>query len=253
MTPLLAPLAILFLAAPQTAPAAGAPTSLTIWDFAVKGGPAMILIAACSLVALAVIAERLILTRRRTVAPPDLAANVKAAAGEPARALDLCRASASALGTILTTAVRHRAEPKDFIKQAVADTGKREIVRLRHRMRLLGALPQVATMLGLFGTILGMIKTFQAVAASGQSLGKTELLARGIFEAWACTAAGLMVAIPTIIMYHVLMGRIDGRVAELDRIASDFIEDTPFAAEPHRPATAATSNGAATALAGTTA
>jgi len=89
-------------------------------------------------------------------------------------------------------------------------------------------------MLGLFGTILGMIKTFQAIAVSGQSLGKTELLARGIFEAWACTAAGLMVAIPTLIMYHVLMGRIDARVADLDRIASDFIEDKPIASEPPR-------------------
>jgi biopolymer transport protein ExbB len=224
MTIPLSSIATLVLGAPQTAPDA-TPATLTIWDFVIKGGPTMILIAACSLVALAVIVERLILTRRRAVAPADLAANVKAAAADPARALDLCKASKSALAPILATAIRHRAEPEDFIKKAVSDTGKREIARLRHRMRLLSALPQVATMLGLFGTILGMIKTFQAVAQSGQSLGKTELLARGIFEAWACTAAGLLVAIPTLIMYHVLQGRIDARIADLDRIATDFIEE----------------------------
>lgn len=203
-----------------------APPALTIWDFAVKGGPTMIMIGACSLVALAVIVERLILTRRRAVAPADFAANVKTtAAADPIRALDLCKSSKTLIAPILATAIRHRAEPADFIKQAVTETGKREIVRLRHRMRLMSALPQVATMLGLFGTILGMIKTFQAVAASGQSLGKTELLARGIFEAWACTAAGLMVAIPTLIMYHVIQGRIDARIADLDRLATEFIEE----------------------------
>src|SRR5262249_26668228 len=95
---------------------------------------------------------------------------------------------------------------------------------LRHRMRLLSALPQVSTMLGLLGTIFGMIKTFQAVAASGQALGKTELLAKGIFEAWTCTAAGLLVAIPVLIFYHVLMGRIDGLAVEMDRVATDWIE-----------------------------
>lgn len=224
----------------QTAPADGAPPSLTIWDFVIKGGPAMVVIAACSLVAVAVVVERLILTRRNAVAPGEFADQVKSVAGDPARALDLCKANKSALGPILATAIRHRAEPEEFIKKAVSETGKREIVRLRHRMRLLSALPQVATMLGLFGTILGMIKTFQAVAASGQSLGKTELLARGIFEAWACTAAGLIVAIPTLIMYHVLMGRIDARVSDLDRIASDFIEDKPLAPSRTEPTPAAT-------------
>lgn len=214
-------LAVLILAQADAGPA-----PLTIWDFARKGGPAMIVIVLCSLVALAVIVERLILTRRRAVAPADLVTNVRAAA-DPGKALNVCKASKSPLAAILATAIRYRTEPIEFIKKAVSETGKREIVRLRHRMRLLSALPQVATMLGLFGTILGMIKTFQAVAASGQSLGKTELLARGIFEAWACTAAGLMVAIPTLIMYHVLQGRIDSRIADLDRAATDFIEDMP--------------------------
>lgn len=91
-------------------------------------------------------------------------------------------------------------------------------------MRLLSALPQVATMLGLLGTIFGMIKTFQAVAASSQALGKTELLARGIFEAWTNTAAGLLVAIPVLIAYHMLMGRIDGAAAELDGLAVNWIQ-----------------------------
>jgi biopolymer transport protein ExbB len=195
---------------------------MSVWDFAVKGGPTMIIIAICSLIALAIIVERLLLTRRAAVVPPAFMEGLRSAARD--RSLDLCRASASPIANILAAAVRQRGHSLEAMQKAAAEAGRRELVRLKHRMRLLGALPQVATMLGLLGTILGMIKTFQAVAASGQSLGKTELLARGIFEAWANTAAGLLVAIPVLIAYHALLGRIDARIVELDRAATDWIE-----------------------------
>lgn len=229
-------------------PAPGAttapPPQMSVWDFALKGGPTMAVIAVCSLVALAVIVERLILTRRAAVVPPAFLANLKAAG--PDRALEVARADASPIGRILAAAVSHRSATGSLedVRGAIAETGQRELVRLRHRMRLLGALPQVATMLGLLGTILGMIKTFQAIAVSGQSLGKTELLARGIFEAWANTAAGLLVAIPVLIAYQILQGRIDARVADLDRAASEWLEDlrapqpsvrTPKSASPPAP------------------
>jgi biopolymer transport protein ExbB len=79
-------------------------------------------------------------------------------------------------------------------------------------------------MLGLLGTVFGMIKTFQAVAASSEALGKTEMLAKGIFEAWTCTAAGLLVAIPVLVAYHYLQGKIDALVAEIDRVAVEWLE-----------------------------
>ena len=200
-------------------------TPMSVWDFAVKGGPTMVVIALCSLIALAVIVERLLITRRAAVMPPAFLEGLRAAA--PDRWLDLCRASGSPIANILATLIRHKGDSLEARQKAVAESGRRELVRLKHRMRLLGALPQVSTMLGLLGTILGMIKTFQAVAASGQSLGKTELLARGIFEAWANTAAGLLVAIPVLVMYHLILGRIDARLVEMDRVATDWIEGGP--------------------------
>jgi biopolymer transport protein ExbB len=78
-------------------------------------------------------------------------------------------------------------------------------------------------MLGLLGTIFGMIKTFQAISVSGQALGKTELLAKGIFEAWTCTAAGLLVAIPIMVAYHIILGKIDSVMVDLDRLAVDWV------------------------------
>jgi biopolymer transport protein ExbB len=206
-------------------PANAAAPAMSIWDFAVKGGPTMAIIALCSLVALTLVVERSILTRRRRVIPPEFLASVRATAGDRQRCLDLCRASPAPIAAVLAAAVMHAGDPDESRRRAISEAGRREVSRLRNRMRLLGALPQVATMLGLLGTVFGMIKIFQAVAASGQSLGKTEMLARGIFEAWANTAAGLLVAIPTLIAYHVIMGRVDARVTDLDRVATDWLEE----------------------------
>jgi biopolymer transport protein ExbB len=205
--------------------AAPAPGTESVWDLIVKGGPTLAVIGLASLVALTIVIERVIVTRRRAVIPAGFEKQLKAAGGDRTRELDICKRNASPMANILKTAILRRGDSPEAVRVAVADVGGRELVRLRHRMRLLGAMPQIATMLGLLGTIFGMIKTFQVVAASGQSLGKTELLAGGIFEAWTNTAAGLIVAIPVLIAYHMLMGRIDATAAEMDRVASDFIED----------------------------
>jgi biopolymer transport protein ExbB len=195
----------------------------SVWDFIVKGGPAMGAIIACSLVALAVIVERAVVLRRMAIIPPGFLEGLEAIGGDRQRALAYCEASGSPAGAILAAAIRRRGHPEAAVEKAVEDAGRRELMRLRKRVRLLGVLPQVSTMLGLLGTIFGMIKTFQAIATSGQALGKTELLAKGIFEAWTCTAAGLLVAIPVMIAYHVVLGRIDGMIVDLDKLAVDFV------------------------------
>ena len=210
----------------------------SVWDFVIKGGPTMAAIGLCSLVALAVIVERSILLRRRSVLPPQFLSSLESAAGDPARALALCQADDSPAARLLAAIFKRRGQREELIEKAVQDAGTRIMVRLRHRMRLLSALPQVSTMLGLLGTIFGMIKTFQAVAVSGQALGKTEMLARGIFEAWTNTAAGLLVAIPVLIAYHVLLGRIDAMAVELDRVAAEWIEREVSAGGPSRAAPA---------------
>lgn len=196
----------------------------SVWDFCVKGGPTIGVIFVCSLIALAIIIERFFVTRRRAVIPADFVAGLAAIGPDPQRELDFCRANGSPIANIVAAAVQRRGEPRESLERAVADAGKRELVVLRKRVRLLGALPQVATMLGLLGTVFGMIKTFQAVAVSAQALGKTEMLARGIFEAWANTAAGLLVAIPVLVLYHVLLGRIETRAVDMDRVAVDWID-----------------------------
>ncbi len=195
----------------------------SVWDFVQKGGPTMIVILLCSLVAVTIIVERSIVLRRRFVAPRDFLAAVRGFSHDRTRALELCDANGSPLANVIATIIRRRDEGATAAREAVASAGARELVRLRARMRLLGAMPQASTMLGLLGTVFGMIKTFQSVAASGQSLGKTEMLAKGIFEAWTCTAAGILVAICVLTAYHILMGRIDAAAVELDKAAEEFL------------------------------
>jgi biopolymer transport protein ExbB len=200
----------------------------SVWDFVMKGGPTMYVILLCSLVALTIIVERSIVLRRKFVAPRDFAAAIRGMGHDRSRALELCEANGSPLANVIAAIIRRRGEGTAALREAVVGAGARELVRLRARMRVLGALPQVATMLGLLGTVFGMIKTFQSVAASGQSLGKTEMLAKGIFEAWTCTAAGILVAIVVLVAYHALMSRIDAAAVELDKAAEEFMHaETP--------------------------
>jgi len=194
----------------------------SVWDFAVKGGIIMIPLGLLSVLALAMVIERMVMLRRGRVAPGAFLSTLRATLPDRARALAACRASASPIATVLGAAVRNLDEPQERMERLVQEAGQREVLALRRRMRLLSAVPQSAVMLGLLGTVFGMIKTFQSVAASGEALGKAELLARGIYEAWTATASGLLVAIPTLIAYHWLLARVDARAADIDRIATEW-------------------------------
>lgn len=250
-TPLLNTIAGAALAA-APAPAGGLSAG-TIWSLVLKGGWIMLPLGICSLVAVAIAVERLILSRRSRVAPPALVAAIPELAADPNRALARLAADPSPLAAVLTTAVKSRNESRETRDRLIDESGQRQILRLRQRMRVMGALPQVATMLGLLGTVFGMIRTFTVVAASGESLGKTERLAQGIYEAWTATAAGLSVAIPTLIAFHYILGRIDAAAATLDQHANEWMDSyadarTPNAPEPRTEAHVAESrNGVATA------
>lgn len=212
----------------------------SIWDFVLKGGPVMIPIGVCSLVALAVIFERLVNLRRRRVIPPDFLAGLRPLiAHQPIRldrVRDYCTARPSPLSTIIAQAVKHIDDSPERLEKHIQDAGEREIVRLRKYLRLLSVIASIATLLGLLGTILGMIEAFQTVAASGEALGKTELLAKGIYEALITTAAGLMVSIPVLIAYHAFAAKVDALVLEMDQLTVDFLADV---AHPRTPATQA--------------
>lgn len=215
----------LFLAqADPPLPEAAADHPMTIFELVMQGGLVMAPIAVCSIIALTIIVERIVVTRRSRVIPPAFLAALPERLEDKERVIAAAKANGSPIANIIAVAARRIDAPPAILEKRVEEAGLREVVVLRRRMRVLSALPQVSTMLGLLGTIFGMIRTFRAVAASGAALGKTELLARGIHEAWVATAAGLLVAIPVMIAYHALQGRIDSLVAEIDRVIRDWLD-----------------------------
>ncbi len=198
--------------------AAGA-TVQSVWDFIVKGGPVMIPIGLCSLVAVTVLVERLIALRRPRITPPALRKEISAT-----RSTDRLQRTAendgSPLGRLVTIGCTVSGRPVDEVERRLREAGEREVIGLRKRLRVLSVIAAVAPLLGLLGTIFGMIEAFQTVAVSGEALGKTEMLAGGIYEAMITTAAGLIVAIPVLIFYHWISAVVDQRALDLDEAVS---------------------------------
>ncbi|MBU0716937.1 MAG: MotA/TolQ/ExbB proton channel family protein [Planctomycetes bacterium] len=216
----------------EGATGAGAPPGAqiqSVWDFVVKGGPMMIPIAICSLVALTVVIERLFSLRRRVVIPtgflPGLQAALGSGSGDRESALAFCRADGSPTARVFATGIRRLGEPIELLEKHVQEAGEREVLKLRKFLRLLSVIAAISPLMGLLGTIFGMIKAFQTVAMSGEALGKAEMLAKGIYEAMITTAAGLLVAIPTLIAYHWISARIESLVVEIDQMSCEFIEE----------------------------
>ncbi len=214
-------------APPPAADSAASVRVDSIWDFVVKGGIVMIPIGICSLVALAVVAERLIALRRSKVIPPQFAAELRSAfSGRDGRrrALEYCEKDSSPLARVFVAAIRRMHEPREALERQIAQAGEREVHGLRKYMRLLAVITSVSPMLGLLGTIFGMISAFQTVAASGEALGRTELLAKGIYEALITTAAGLIVAVPCLLAHYMLSARVDALVRGMDAQLSEFLD-----------------------------
>jgi len=205
----------------------------SVWDFVIKGGVMMIPIGLCSIVALTVVVERLATLRRRRVIPPTFLVGLKEQFArhpdEPGKAVEYCRRNASPVANIFAAGLRRRSRPLEVIERHIQDAGQREVIRLRKYLRVLSVIAAVTPLMGLLGTIFGMIRAFQTVATSADALGKTELLAEGIYEAMITTAAGLIVAIPTLICYHWLAAKVQSLVMDMDLMTVEFVEDLDIA------------------------
>ncbi|MCH7526784.1 MAG: MotA/TolQ/ExbB proton channel family protein [Planctomycetes bacterium] len=215
--------------AADSAAATSAVEVQSVWDFVVKGGPMMIPIGICSLVALTVIVERLLSLRRSRVIPPDFLSGVKEVlddqSDDRAKAVEYCESNGSPIAGIFAVGIKRLGEPIELLEKHVQEAGERVVLKLRKYLRMLSVIAAIAPLMGLLGTIFGMIKAFQTVAVSGEALGKTELLAKGIYEAMITTAGGLMVAIPVLIGYHWISAKIDHLVSEMDQMTVEFIEE----------------------------
>lgn len=225
----------------DAATAGSASPANSVFELIKSGGWIMIPIGLLSMVALTVIIERLIALRRSSVIPksflPGLKPHLSNLYNKRRDAIAWCNASNSPIGEIFAACIKRLGEPVDLLEKHIQEAGEREVFKLRKRLRILSVVAAVAPLLGLLGTIFGMITAFQTVADSSDALGRPELLATGIYEAMVTTAAGLCVAIPSLIAYHWISAKVEHLVFEMDQMTLAFLEEhTVTATAPAQPA-----------------
>lgn len=190
------------------------------------GGFMMYPIALCSFILTVFTFERFIHLRTGRVIPRPfvkrLIEQLQNQQIDREEAIELCERNPSPMAAILTSAVKRYGKPAVEVEQAVLDAGERESNQLRRYMRLFSAISNVAPLLGMLGTVMGMIESFNDI--SGQAMGRPELLAGGISQALLTTAAGLMVAIPAFLLYIYFLGRTDRLIMEMDSHAQRLVE-----------------------------
>lgn len=188
------------------------------------GGWVMWPILALSAIAIAIIIERFWTLRRQAVIPPGLGDEVQAWAAnrqlDPAH-IDVLRGN-SPLGELLAAGLDVRHRTREQIKERIEDTGRHVIHQLERFLNTLGTIAGVAPLLGLLGTVTGMIRMFLGVLEYG--VGDASRLAGGIGEALVSTAAGLVVAIPALAFYRYFRGRVSEYVIDMEKQAMVLID-----------------------------
>lgn len=181
-----------------------------------KGGPILIPIYLGSIIALAIFFERLWVLRSRRILPEEFQSEIEPLLirGDIPGALERCRSETSPLARILTSALQEERDHRAGVRDALIGSGKREALELHRHLGALGTIAGVEPLLGLLGTVSGMIHTFNVITTQG--VGNPNQLAGGISEALITTAAGLTIAIPTYIAYRYLQGRAAYLLSELE-------------------------------------
>ncbi|MGE3314724.1 MAG: MotA/TolQ/ExbB proton channel family protein [Planctomycetaceae bacterium] len=180
----------------------------------------------CSIVTVWIGIERLVVLRRGRVIPRPFVErfiqNLEQETLEPNDALALCQENGSPIASIFAHGVRKWGKPSVEVEQAMIDGGERQVSQLRSHLRILNSIGTISPLIGLLGTVFGMIQGFNELAATAGE-GREDQLAAAIAIALLTTAAGLFVAIPTLVLHTFLAGKIDSLVIEMDGLSQDVV------------------------------
>jgi len=231
---------------PQPAPAArttSAPESLipetNLAKIFERGGILMWPLLLCSVVTMVFVFERAICLRRGNILPRPFVTRflLQLEDGQltSAEALKRCQENGSPIAQVFAAAVRKWGRSSVEVEQAMIDAGERVAATLRRNLRVLNTIHTVGPLLGLLGTVLGIIRCFNKIAAS-KTMGRPDLLADGMSEALLTTAAGLCVAIPALCFYLYFSSCVDRRIIEIDALGQQVVQlisgDSPMATAP---------------------
>ena len=195
-----------------------------MWEIILAGGPVMWPIVLCSVLAAAILLERLWTLSHKRVIPRELTDRVWKLV--ETRTLNDRHIEAlernSPLGRVLAAGLANRLQGREIMKEVIQDTGRHVVHELERFLNPLGTIAAITPLLGLLGTVTGMIQAFEAITSEG--VGDPRVLSGGIAEALITTAAGLIVAIPSLIAYRYLRGTVDFLVVEMEKEAMKLVQ-----------------------------
>lgn len=195
-----------------------------MYEFILQGGVVMFVLLGCSVLALTIVFERSWSLRRSVVLPiHDIDTIEKAVlSGKVDEAVESCRSRNTAMSRILWLALKNRGVRRPVMKEILEEAGRQEVAHLERYIGVLGLIAAITPLLGLLGTVIGMIEVFSVISIEG--VGKADVLAGGISKALNTTAAGLTVAIPSLVAYRFFESRVNRFVIEIEQHALRFVE-----------------------------
>jgi len=198
-----------------------------MWEVIQKGGPLMYLIILCSIVALAVIIERFYHLYRARINIDKFMESITNTLkrNRIMEAIDLCEKTPGPVAHIIKAGILKHDRSRQELKEAIEDAGICEVPRLEKNLGALATIAHISPLLGLLGTVTGMVKAFQIIQEKASAFHPVSPgnLAGGIWEALITTCAGLIVAIPTFVAYNYLVSRVKGFIVEMDRAATELV------------------------------
>jgi len=195
-----------------------------MWAILAKGGVIMIPIALLSVVGLAVVIEKALSLRQSRVLLPEIINTIdqiQSPADVP-MAIRTCERYDAPFANIIRSGLEEVGEPIAMVRQAMEDTGRREVKRLERFMVVLETVAAASPLLGLLGTVFGMIDVFSVISVQG--VGQTGRLAGGIAQALITTATGLSIGIPALVLYNFFDARVEGYIVKIDTYAHRLLK-----------------------------
>jgi biopolymer transport protein ExbB len=195
-----------------------------MWEMILAGRYMMIPIAIASFVGLAVIIERWMVLRKGSIIFPEIAEAVETLPASPSLsvAYAICERRPGPFANVVTAGLDHADNDWTIIRDVLEEAGRQEATRLTRRLGVLETVAAVSPLLGLLGTVIGMIRVFGSVSQTG--LNNPEVLSAGISEAMVTTAAGLIIGIPALVAYNWLNGRADRIIFDLEYYSSKVLD-----------------------------
>jgi biopolymer transport protein ExbB len=191
-----------------------------VLEFFGKGGFVMYPLLLCSIAGLAIVIEKLIMLRRKKVIIPEIVSvidNIRDA-GDVGLALSICEKHNGPFANTIRVGLENRHMPKEEIKETLDDRGRQEVHQLERGLVILETIAAIAPLLGLLGTVIGILKVFNVISVMG--VGQANALSGGISEALITTIVGLSIGIPAVVAYNYFTNKADRLVLQIEKHSS---------------------------------